>query len=54
LALTCTRRKARSTSLAESGEIIERRIRTESERFATVLGARPRARILVETSTDSE
>jgi transposase len=40
--------------LGESGEVIERRIRTEPERFATVLEARPRARILIEASTDSE
>jgi transposase len=40
--------------LAEGGELIERRIRTEPERFTDVLGARPRARILIEASTDSE
>jgi len=40
--------------LAEGGEVIERRIRTEAERFAAVLGARPRARLLIEASTDSE
>ena len=40
--------------LAEGGEIIEQRIRTEPERFAAVLGARPRARMLIEASTDSE
>jgi hypothetical protein len=40
--------------LSESGEIIERRIRTERERFGAVLGARPRARILIEASTESE
>jgi transposase len=40
--------------LAEGGELIEQRIRTEPERFATVLGQRPRARILLEASTDSE
>ncbi len=28
--------------LADGGEIIERRIRTEAERFAAVLGTRPR------------
>jgi hypothetical protein len=28
--------------LAEGGELIERRIRTEPERFAAVLGGRPR------------
>jgi len=40
--------------LAEGGEVVEQRIRTEPERFAAVLGARPRARILIEASTDSE
>ena len=39
--------------LAEGGELIEQRIRTEPERFAAVLGKRPRARILIEASTDS-
>jgi transposase len=34
--------------------IIERRIRTERERFAAVLGERPRAKILIEASTESE
>ena len=28
--------------LAEDGELIERRVRTEAERFAEVLGPRPR------------
>jgi len=40
--------------LAEGGELIEQRIRTEPERFAAVLGDRPRARIVIEASTDSE
>jgi transposase len=40
--------------LTESGEIIERRIRTQRERFAAVLGARPPAKILIESSTESE
>ena len=40
--------------LTETGEVIERRIRTEYQRFAEVLGGRPRARILVEASTESE
>jgi hypothetical protein len=40
--------------VAEGGELIEQRIRTEPERFAAVLGKRPRARILIEASTDSE
>jgi transposase len=40
--------------LAEGGEIVEQRIRTEPERFAAVLGTRPRARIVIEASTDRE
>src|SRR5439155_1933354 len=40
--------------LAEGGELMEQRSRTEPERFAAVLGKRPRARILIEASTDSE
>ncbi len=40
--------------LTEAGELIERRVHTEPERFAAVLGDRPRARILLEASTDSE
>jgi transposase len=40
--------------LTETGEVMERRIRTEAQRFVEVLGGRPRARILVEASTESE
>jgi transposase len=40
--------------LTEEGELIERRVRTEPQRFAAVLGDQPRARILIEASTDSE
>ena len=40
--------------LTETGEVMERRIRTEPQRFAETLGGRPRARILVEASTESE
>jgi len=40
--------------LTESGEIIERRLRTQRERFATVVGGRPPAKILIEASTESE
>ena len=41
-------------SLAAGGEVVEQRIRSEPERFAAVLGARPRAQILIEAATDSE
>ena len=40
--------------LGEQGERKEQRIRTTPERFAAVLGERPRARILLEASTESE
>jgi transposase len=40
--------------LGEGGELREQRIRTTPERFAAVLGDRPRARILLEASTESE
>ncbi len=40
--------------LAEGGELIERRVRTEARRFAVMLGDRPPARIVIEASTDSE
>src|SRR6266850_3924139 len=48
------RRESQIYILAEGGEVIERRIRTEPERFDAVLGTRPRARIVIEASTDSE
>ena len=40
--------------LTDAGDMIERRIRTERERFAVVLGTRPAARVLLEASTESE
>jgi transposase len=39
--------------LTEQGEILEQRILTRRERFAAVLGKMPRARILLEASTES-
>ena len=48
------KRESQIYILAEGGEVIERRIRTEPERFDAVLGTRPRARIVLEASTDSE
>ena len=38
----------------DDGSVEERRIVTSRERFAAVLGNRPRARVLVEASTESE
>jgi transposase len=40
--------------LTEAGEILEQRIVTRRERFAAVLGKLPRARVLIEASTESE
>jgi hypothetical protein len=40
--------------LSEDGQLSECCIRTESQRFDEVLGGRPRARILLEASTESE
>ena len=39
---------------AGDGIVVETRIVTSRERFTAVLGARPRARILLEASTESE
>ena len=39
---------------ADDGTITDRRIATSRERFTAVLGARPRARILPEASTERE
>jgi transposase len=36
------------------GEVIEKRVRTERARFAAILGDRPRAKIVIEASTESE
>jgi transposase len=41
-------------TLTEGGELVERPIRTQRERFAVLLGERPRAKILIEASTESE
>src|SRR5262245_5016157 len=48
------KRESQICILAEEGELIERRIRTDPRRFAEVLGERAPARILLEASTESE
>lgn len=40
--------------LSPEGEIREQRIRTSRDRFTAVLGGQPRARVLLEASTESE
>ena len=39
---------------AETGRLLERQVRTDRDSFATWLGKRDKARILVESSTESE
>ncbi len=48
------KRSSQICVLTEGGELLERRIPTTRERLAAVLADRPRARILVEASTESE
>ena len=40
--------------LTESGEVIDQRIRTTRDRLTALFWRRPRARILIEASTESE
>lgn len=40
--------------LTDAGEVIERQTRTERRRLQEVFGSRPKARILIEASTESE
>ena len=40
--------------ISEEGELLERRVKTEREQIAQLLGTRPPARILVEAATESE
>lgn len=40
--------------ITRTGEVLEQRVATRPQRFAEVLGKRPQARVLVESSTESE
>ena len=48
------KRESQLCILGEDGSVTERRITTSRERLTAVLGGRPRARILLEASTESE
>lgn len=48
------KRESQICILAENGEVIERRVPTTRERLGTALGDRPKARIVIEASTESE
>ena len=54
IGLDLHKRETQVCILTAEGELIERRIATTRARFTEVLGTRPRARILVEASTESE
>ena len=54
IGLDLHKRESQLSIRAEDGTITERRIITSRERFTAVFGARPRARILLEASTESE
>jgi len=54
IGLDLHKRESQLCILAEDGTVVERRIVTSRERFTAVLGNRPRARILLEASTESE
>jgi transposase len=48
------KRESQICIVSDDGDLIERAIHTTRDRFAAVLGDRPRARILLEASTESE
>ena len=48
------KRESQICILAEGGELIERRLRTEPQRFAEALGGRPPVQVLPESPTESE
>jgi transposase len=54
IGLDLHKRETQICILTADGELIERRIATTRARFTEVLGNRPRARILLEASTESE
>jgi transposase len=54
IGLDLHKRESQLCILAEDGTVQERRIVTSRERFTAVLGNRPKARILIEASTESE
>jgi transposase len=54
IGLDLHQRESQLSSKADDGTITDRRLATSRERFTAVLGGRPRARILLEASTESE
>ena len=54
IGLDLHKRESQLAIKAEDGGITDRRIVTSRERFTAVLGGKPRTRILLEASTESE
>jgi len=54
IGLDLHKRESQICILTLAGEVVEQRIVTSRERFTAVLGGRPRARVVVEASTESE
>ena len=54
IGLDLHKRESQLSRTADDGTITDRRIATSRERFTAVVGARPRARILLEASTERE
>lgn len=54
IGLDLHKRESQLAVKGEDGTVTERRIATSRERFTAVLGPRPRARILLEATTESE
>lgn len=52
--LDLPKRESQQSIKADDGTVTDRRIATSRERFTAVFGAPPRARILLEASTESE
>ena len=48
------KRERQIAILTEEGELVNMRVRTERPRLVEVFGGRPKARILMEASTESE
>jgi transposase len=54
LGIDVHKRQSQICIVTEAGEVIERTIQTTRARVSAVLGGRPRARVLLEASTESE
>ena len=54
IGLDLGKRESQLAVITEDGELIDQRIRTEPHRLREVFGDRPKAKVLIEASTESE